>query len=93
MNRPDGQLLADRAFAAKRVREALDGAGIEAVVSLKSSRRFPAEFDCDTCKWPLLIEHLFAKLEQFRGIATRCCRTDSSFSAFTALAATVIRRK
>ena len=36
-----GPLLADRAFDAKRVREALAGVGIEAVIPPKSSRRLP----------------------------------------------------
>jgi hypothetical protein len=41
-------LLADRAFDANWVREALAEAGIEAVIPPKSNRRFPAEFDRDT---------------------------------------------
>lgn len=86
-----GQLLADRAFNANWVSEALEGAGIEAVIPPKSNRRFPADFDRDTYKWRHLIENFFGKLKEFRGIATRCCKTDSSFSAFIALAATVIR--
>ncbi|WP_306753120.1 hypothetical protein [Paracoccus actinidiae] len=31
------------------------------------------------------------RLKEYRGIAMRCCKTDESFSAFIALAATVIR--
>ena len=37
------------------------------------------------------IENFFGKLKEYRGIAMRCCKTDESFSAFIALAATVIR--
>ena len=51
----------------------------------------PAEFDRETCKWRHLIENLFGRLKEYRGIAMRCCKTDESFSAFIALAATVIR--
>lgn len=86
-----GQLLADRAFDADWLREALTGAGIEPVIPPKSNRRFPAEFDRETCKWRHLIENLFGRLKEYRGIAMRCCKTDESFSAFIALAATVIR--
>lgn len=86
-----GQFLADRAFDANWVREALDGAEIEPVIPPKSNRRFPAGFDRDTYKWRHLIENFFARLKEYRGIATRCCKTDSSFSAFIAIAATVIR--
>ena len=86
-----GQLLADRAFDADWLREALTGAGIEPVIPPKSNRRFPAEFDRETCKWRHLIENLFDRLKEYRRIAVRCCKTDESFSAFIALAATVIR--
>jgi transposase len=58
------QLPADRAFDANRVREALISAGIEPVIPPKSNRRFPAEFDRDTCKWRHLIENFFGKLKE-----------------------------
>ena len=86
-----GQLLADRAFDADWLREALTGAGIEPVIPPKSNRRFPAGFDRETYKWRHLIENLFGRLKEYRGIAMRCCKTDESYSAFIALAATVIR--
>jgi transposase len=86
-----GKLLADRAFDANWLREALAKAGTEAVISPKSNRRFPAQFDRDTYKWRHLIENFFGKLKEYRGIATRCCKTDASFTAFIAIAATVIR--
>jgi transposase len=85
------KLLADRAFDADWLREALTGAGIEPVIPPKSNRRFPAEFDQDTYKWRHLIENLFGKLKEYRSIAMRCCKTDESFSAFIAFAATVIK--
>jgi len=86
-----GQLLADRAFDANWVRDALADAGIEAVIPPKSNRRFPPEFDHGTYKWRHLIENLFGKLKEYRGIAMRCCKTNESYSAFIAVAATVIR--
>ena len=85
-----GKLLADRAFDANWLVEALAEARIEAVIPPKSNRRFPAEFDRDTYKWRHLIENFFGKLKEYRGIATRCCKTDTSFSAFISLASTVI---
>ena len=88
-----GQLLADRAFDANWLRDALAEARIVAVIPPKSNRRFPAEFDRHTYKWRHLIENFFQKLKEYRGIAMRCCKTDESYSAFIALAATVIRLK
>ena len=43
-----GKLLADRAFDANWLREALATAKIEAVIPPKSNRRLPADFDRDT---------------------------------------------
>ena len=86
-----GKLLADRAFDANWLREALTEANIEAVIPPKSNRRFPAAFDRDTYKWRHLIENFFGKLKEFRGIATRYCKTDESYTALISLAATVIR--
>lgn len=88
-----GKLLADRAFDANWLREALTEAKIEAVIPPKSNRRFPAEFDRHTYKWRHLIENFFEKLKEFRGIATRYCKTDESFTAFVSLAASVIRTR
>jgi len=73
-----GKLLADRAFDANWLREALAEAGIEAVIPPKFNRRFPAKFDCDTCKWRHLIKNFFGKLKEYRSFATRCCKTDTS---------------
>ena len=40
-----------------------------------------------------LIENFFGKLKEYRGIAMRSCKTDESFSAFIAIATTVIPLK
>ncbi len=88
-----GQLLADRAFDANWLRDALNRARIEPVIPPKSNRRCPAEFDREAYKWRHLIENFFGKLKDYRGIAMRCCKTDESFSAFISLAATIIRLK
>jgi transposase len=88
-----GQLLADRAFDANWLREVLSEAKIEAVIPPKSNRRFPAEFDKETYKWRHLIENFFQKIKEYRGIATRFCKTDTSYSALISFATTVIRLK
>ncbi len=87
------QFLADRAFDANWLREALTSAGIEPVIPPKSNRRFPAEFDRPTYKWRHLVENFFGKLKEYRGIAMRSCKTDDSFKAFISLAAIVIQTR
>ncbi len=89
------QFLADRAFDANWLREALTSAGIEPVIPPKSNRRFPAaEFDRHTYKWRHLVENFFGKLKEYSpGIAMRSCKTDDSFKAFISLAAIVIQTR
>lgn len=88
-----GYLLADRAFDADWLRSDLAERDIVPVIPPRSNRRFPAEFDRETYKWRHLIENFFGKLKENRGIAMRSCKTDHSFIAFIALAATIILTK
>lgn len=83
-------LIADRAFDANWLCDLLTSAGTTAVIPPKSSRRLPAESDRDTCKWRHLIENVFGKLNEYRGMAMRCCKTDESFGVVISLAATLI---
>ena len=84
-----GHLLADRAFDADWLRADLIERDIIPVIPPKSNRKFPAEFDKETYKWRHLIENYFGKLKENRGIAMRSCKTDQSFKAFIAIAATL----
>ena len=66
------QLLADIAYAAKaRLLDRLEQRQVEAVIPPKSNQKEPWEFDRDKYRWRHLIENLFAKWKQYRGIATR----------------------
>ena len=65
-------LLADIAYAAKaRLLDRLEQHQVEAVIPPKSNQKEPWEFDQDKYRWRHLIENFFAKLKQYRGIATR----------------------
>ena len=65
-------LLADIAYAAKaRLLDRLAQQQLEAVIPPKSNQKEPWEFDQDKYRWRHLIENFFAKLKQYRGIATR----------------------
>ena len=65
-------LLADIAYAAKaRLSDRLEEHQLEAVIPPKSNQKTPWEFDQDKYRWRHLIENFFAKLKQYRGIATR----------------------
>ena len=59
----------------------------------ESNPKFPAEFDKETYKWRHLIENYFGKLKENRGIAMRSCKTDQSFKAIIAIAATLVQSR
>ena len=65
-------LIADKAFDAdERVIAPLAAAGKMAVIPPKANRRSPRDYDRYIYVARHLIENFFAKLKQFRAIATR----------------------
>lgn len=86
-----GAFLADKAYDAKeRVLDMLEKAGIQAVIPPKANRKEQREYDEDLYKVRHLIENFFAKLKQYRAIATRYDKRASTFLGAIYLAATVI---
>jgi transposase len=84
-------LIADKAFDAdKRVLDPLAAAGKEAVIPPKANRRLARTYDRDLYKARHLIENFFAKLKQFRAIATRYDKTDRNFLGAIHLVAAAI---
>lgn len=84
-------LLADKGYDAdKRVIELLEQQGKTAVIPPKRNRTQPREYDKALYKARHLIENFFAKLKQYRAIATRYDKLAESFLAGIYLAATVI---
>ena len=84
-------LIADKAFDADgRVIKPLTTAGKAAVIPSKANRRSPREFDRDLYKARHLIENFFAKLKQFRAIATRYDKTARNFLAAIHLVASLV---
>lgn len=86
-----GVLIADKAFDAEtRVIEPLAQAGKAAVIPPKANRKDPRPYDKDLYKARHLIENFFAKLKQYRAIATRYDKRATNFLAAIHLVATVI---
>lgn len=83
-------LLADRAFDANRLRNALTPNDIAPVIPPKRNRTSPADYDAEVYKWRHLIENFFGSLKDNRVIATRYCKNGTSFSAFISIAATML---
>ncbi|HEX3996193.1 MAG TPA: IS5 family transposase [Acetobacteraceae bacterium] len=83
-------LIADKAFDADaRVIEPLAAVGKKTVIPPKANRKSPRRYDRHIYKERHLIENFFARLKQYRAIATRYDKTARNFLAAVYLAAAV----
>jgi transposase len=91
---PDTQapvVIADKAYdAEERVLDPLRQAGKEAVIPPRSNRKTPRAYDAFLYKARHLIENFFARLKQFRAIATRYDKTARNFLGAIYLAAAAV---
>lgn len=74
-------LLADKAFDAGWIIEELNERGAVVCISQRPNRTAPLEIDAELYKRRHLIENFFCDLKDFRRIATRSDKTDTSFTA------------
>lgn len=86
-----GAFLADKAYTSrKRVLQPLEQRGIVAVIPPKSDIKEPWPYDVELYRARHLIENFFAKLKQYRAIATRYDKTADAFLGAIYLASAVI---
>lgn len=84
-------VLADKAYDADaRMRDKLKDKGCIAVIPPKKNRVNPAKYDKNLYKARHLIENFFAKLKQYRAIATRYDKTSKNFLGAIYMASMVI---
>jgi transposase len=83
-------LLADKAFDSNMIRTELAERGAMAVIPPKANRATRLSCDLEMDKWRHLVENFFCKLKEFRRIATRYDKTDTSFAAMIQLVGTVL---
>ena len=81
--------MADKAFDVNWLIQELDKRGAQMVISQMPRRRSPLEIDREAYKWRHLIENFFGKLKEFKRIAMRSDKTDTSFAAMIHLVAGV----
>jgi len=83
--------LADKAYDAdERVLERLKAKQCEPVIPPKSNRKEQRGYDQELYKARHLIENFFARLKQYRAIATRYDKTSRNFLGAIHLAASII---
>ena len=85
-----GAVLADKAYDADALLAYIEGKDAKAVIPPKTNRKNQRAFDKYQYRHRNLIERFFAKLKQFRRVATRYDKLGSRFASFIALAASVI---
>jgi transposase len=84
-------VIADKAYDAdKRVIQPLQQAGKSFVIPPRSNRKNPRPYDQDLYKERHLIENFFARLKQYRALATRYDKTARKFLAALYMAAAVV---
>ena len=84
-------LLADKGYDAdERVIKRLEHQGKTVVIPPKRNRKAPRDYDRELYKARHLIENFFAKLKQYRAIATRYDKLAETFLSAIYMAAVVI---
>ena len=86
-------LLADKAFDADWLLQDLDQRGATAVIPPDANREIQRGHDSEIYKWRHLVENDFARIKEFRAIATRYDKTDCSSAACWNLGAALIASK
>ena len=86
-------LIADKAFDSNTIIAELNERGAKVVIAQHPRRTKPLPIDEEMYKWRHLIENFFCKLKEFKRIALRADKTDTSFNAIIHLAAAVINSR
>jgi len=88
-----GAMLADKAFDSNWIVEDMNARGAKIVISQRPQRVAPLEIDEEMYKWRHLIENYFQKLKEFKRIAMRSDKTDTSYAAMINLCSAIINSR
>ena len=86
-------LLADKAFDSNWIIDDMNARGAVICISQRPQRLVPLEIDLELYKSRHLIENFFCKLKEFKRIAMRSDKTDTSFTAMIYVTAAVINSR
>ncbi len=86
-------LLADKAFDCNWIIEDMNARGATICISQRPQRKEPLEIDEEMYKWRHLVENFFCDLKDFRRIALRTDKTDTSFKAIINACAALLNSK
>ena len=85
-----GYVLADRAYDAEHFHDTILDAGAVPVIPPRHNRRRPHAFDRALYTERNAIERMFARLKQFRRIATRYDKLAANYAGFVTIAAIML---
>ena len=74
-------MLADKAFDSNWIIEDVTARSAKIVISQRPQRLVPLEINEEMCKWHHLIASYFRKLKEFKRIAMRSDKTETSYAA------------
>jgi len=80
-------VIGDRAYDSNEFVAHLQELGLEVVIPARANRVVPRRIDAEVYRRRNVIERWFGRLKQFRRIATRYDKTQSSYCGFVALGA------
>ena len=86
----DCNVLGDKAYGTKEIREYLHSQSAEYTIPPKANTKQPWPFDKETYKRRNVVERFFNRLKEFRRAETRYDKRDDSFLAFVLVAATCV---
>ena len=86
-------MLADKAFDCNWIVEDMNARGAKIVISQRPQRLQPMVIDSEMYKWRHLIENYFQKLKEFKRIAMRSEKTDTSYAAMICLCSAIINSR
>lgn len=83
----------DKAFGSNWIIVDMNVRGAKIVISQRPQRLRPTAIDVEMYKWRHLIENYFQKLKEFKRIAMRSDKTDTSYAAMICLCSALINSR
>jgi len=87
---PIKRLIADKAYDANSLRQLLADQGANAVIPSTASRNKPIRYNKTVYRQRNVIERMFARLKDFRRVATRYDKLARNFLAGALIVATIV---
>ena len=82
--------LADKAYDSDKIRDLLSNVGVNACIPPRANRKEDISYDKELYTKRHVIENMFGRLKDWRGVAMRYCRCAYTYRSFVCIAFTVL---